>query len=104
MRMDGLEAKPRRVRDDRDRTWRDDATWQQRPDEQAPDFGRRLRLEDQTGAHPYDTQVRMLTLQQIQVALERGLVPRIERAGDPVGRPGFIDETVLGPRGIRTDR
>ena len=68
------------------------------------DLSRGLRLEDQRGTHTHDTQVRVVALEEIELTLERDLMSGIERAGDRVGGPRFIDKVILGTGRVSANR
>ena len=61
-------------------------------------------LEDQPRPQAHDADAGMGRLERVEDALDRRLVARVERAGDPGGRPRLVDGAVLGPRRVRADR
>jgi hypothetical protein len=103
-RMHRLEPQCAKVGDNPDEAATQDGVRQERAREQPPDLGRRLRLEDQPGPHANNAQLRLLALETVEQPLDGCLVPRVERALDPVGRPRLVDEPTLRAGGIGADR
>ena len=100
-----LETKPWNVRDDRDQSGPQHSPRQERSREQSAYVGRRLGFEYQPEPHPHDPNLGMVAFDEVEFALDRDLVPGIERALNPVGRPRFVDQAILrSRRGMRRPR
>jgi hypothetical protein len=55
------------------------------------------------GLHPHDPNLGMVAFDAVELALNRDLVPGIEQAPNPVGRPRFVDQAILRSRRVGVD-
>src|SRR5690349_22639573 len=93
--MHRLEAQPVDVGNGRDQRWPDELAREKRADEVAADLLGGLGLEDQARAVAHGAHAGEVALEAVEQALGLGLVPRVERGADPVGRPGLVDSAIL---------
>src|SRR6185437_12293754 len=89
-RVDGLEAEPSDVRNDRDCAVPRKQTREQRPEEVAPLLLCRAALEDQAGPEPHDASLWTLGLEAIQQSLHLRLVAGVEARWRALGRPALV--------------
>ena len=99
-----LEAQALQVGDDGEEPASHKWGGQQGAREQPADLGRRLALEDQAGAQAHHPRLWVFGLELVEEALDVGLIPRVERTGDPRGGPVFVHPGVLRPGRVGAHR
>ena len=103
-RVDGLEAQPVDVGDDRDLAVPREDAREKRAEEVAPLFLAGAALEDQAGPEPDDARLRPFHLEVVEQTLDLGLVTRIETRRRTLGRPALVHRPVLRARRIGAHR
>ncbi len=103
VRVDGLEAEPRRRGHERDPSPLQQPGRQEGPGEEPALAGRRAELEDQAGPQADDPHGRVLELEAVEQPLDLGLVPRVVARADPVDGPALVDRAILGPGRVGAD-
>lgn len=87
MGVNHLEAEVRDPRHREQQLLPEQQVGQKRPDEQPPDLGGGVILEDQRRPKPDHSGVRMNMLETVEHPFHRDLVPRVEGALGSFGRP-----------------